>query len=139
MADHEVGIHLGSEAHTPAHVWRAALDGGTERGHELLGLLRDSGVPVDRLVVAGGWTRMRSVLAARSVLAPVVEVCDVEQPGTWGAARFGAWAAGPGSTDRADRRPPAEWFTRHRAATVPDPPDPLPTHPLRTPTKETSP
>ncbi len=114
MADHDVRIHLGSEAHTPAHVWRAALDGGTARGRELLATLRAAGVPVERLVVAGGWTRMRSVLAARQDLAPVVEVAAVEQPGTWGAARFGAWAALHGADAGPDRRPPAEWFTRHR-------------------------
>lgn len=117
MGDRDVGIHLGSEAHTPAHVWRAALDGGTARGRELLEQLRGAGAGVDRLVVAGGWTRMRSVLAARRDLAPVVEVAGVEQPGTWGAARFGAWAALHGTDAGPDRRPPAAWFTGHRAPT----------------------
>lgn len=115
MEDHEVGIHLGSEAHTPAHVWRAALDGGSARGRELLATLHTAGAGVDHLVVAGGWTRMRSIVQAREVLAPLVEVAEVDQPGTWGAARFGAWASrtpdGPGP----DRRPPAEWFGRHLA------------------------
>ncbi|GGL29254.1 hypothetical protein H9L10_02455 [Phycicoccus endophyticus] len=111
MEDHEVRIELDSETHTPAHVWRAALDGGTARGRQLLGTLHDAGVPVDRLVVAGGWTRMRSVLAARRDLAPTVEVSDVELPGTWGAARFGAWAALHATDAGADRRPPAPWFT----------------------------
>ncbi len=118
MEDHDVLVHLGSEAHTPAHVWRAAIDGGTERGRQLLDALRAAGVPVDRLVVAGGWTRMRSVLAARRDLAPLVEVSEVEQPGTWGAARFGAWAALHADEVGPDRRPPPEWFTRHRG---PDP------------------
>lgn len=117
MGDHGVHVELASEAHTPAHVWRAALDGGTARGLELLARLRDAGAGVDRLVVTGGWTRMRSVLDARRDLAPVVEVSTVEQPGTWGAARFGAWAArqphaGPAHPDT---RPPAEWFTRDPA------------------------
>lgn len=120
MGDHEVRIELGSEAHTPAHVWRAALDGGTARGREHLDTLRRAGVPVDRLVVAGGWTRMRSVLAARRDLAPVVEVCAVEQPGTWGAARIGAWAATrlDDPVRHPDPRPPAEWFT-HSPSTRP--------------------
>ncbi|HMM93680.1 FGGY family carbohydrate kinase [Phycicoccus sp.] len=118
MEDHEVGVHLGSEHHTPAHVWRAALDGGTDRGRALLATLRDAGVPVERLVVAGGWTRMASVLAARRDLAPTVEVSDVAQPGTWGAARFGAWAATHGAAAAAkhrDPRPPAGWFDRPHA------------------------
>ncbi|NHA69112.1 FGGY-family carbohydrate kinase [Phycicoccus flavus] len=120
MADREVAIHTGSEAHTPAHVWRAALDGGTARARELLGLLGDAGVPVDRLVVAGGWTRMRSVVAARRDLAPVVEVSDLDQPGTLGAARFGAWAATRDGDPGPDPRPPADWFPGARPA------DPIP-------------
>ncbi len=114
MEDHEVVIHLGSDTHRPAHVWRAALDGGTARGHQLLETLRDAAVPVDRLVVAGGWTRMASVLAARQDLAPLVETSDVDQPGTWGAARFGAWAADPSRATGPDRRPPTDWFTRRQ-------------------------
>lgn len=121
MGEHDIRIELGSEAHTPAHVWRAALDGGTARGRAHLETLRHAGVSVDHLVVAGGWTRMRSVIAARRDLAPLVEVCSVEQPGTWGAARFGAWAATHGTDDLSDPRPPAEWFTRHAA------PSPRPT------------
>ncbi|MBM6401035.1 FGGY-family carbohydrate kinase [Phycicoccus sonneratiae] len=121
MEDHAVDIHLGSEAHTPAHVWRAAIDGGTARGRALLGTLREAGVPVERLVVAGGWTRMRSVLAARQDLAPVVEVSAVDQPGTWGAARFGAWAAQHADPTDPDPRPPAGWFTAHLAPVPPQP------------------
>lgn len=110
MEDREVVVHLGSDHHTPAHVWRAALDGGTARGRAVLATLERAGVPVERIVVAGGWARMRSVVAARGDLAPLVEVGDVEQPGTWGAARFGAWAATGGAADAPDPRPPADWF-----------------------------
>jgi sugar (pentulose or hexulose) kinase len=111
MSDLEVSIALTSDAHTPAHVWRAALDGGTAVGSALLNRLRGAGIPVDRLVVAGGWSRMPSVLDARRDLAPVVEVAGVDQPGTYGAACFGRWAAGPGAEPRHDRRPPARWFS----------------------------
>jgi len=111
MSDLEVSIALASDAHTPAHVWRAALDGGTTVGTALLNRLRGAGIPVDRLVVAGGWSRMPSVLDARRELAPVVEVARVDQPGTYGAACFGRWAAGPGAEPRHDRRPPAGWFS----------------------------
>jgi sugar (pentulose or hexulose) kinase len=82
MSDLEVSIALTSDGHTPAHVWRAALDGGTAVGSALLNRLRGAGIPVDRLVVAGGWSRMPSVLDARRQLARVVEVARVDQPGT---------------------------------------------------------
>lgn len=111
MSDTEISIGLSSDAHTPAHVWRAALDGGTAYGALLLERLRDAGVSVDRLVVTGGWTRMASVLAARRRLAPTVEVSPLDQAGTHGAARFASWAAAGGGRG-GDGRPPAEWFVR---------------------------
>jgi sugar (pentulose or hexulose) kinase len=120
MSDREVTISLLSDGHTPAHVWRAALDGGTAYAESLLRRLRGAGVAVDRLVVAGGWTRMAAVLAARRRLAPVVEVARLDQPGTYGAARFAQWAAGPGADAVDDRRPPAEWFTTDPEHRPPD-------------------
>lgn len=117
MSDSEVSISLFSDAHTPAHVWRAALDAGTAYGEVLLGRLRDAGVSVDRLIVAGGWTRMAAVLAARRRLAPTVEVSRLDQAGTHGAARFAAWAAGAGSHTEGDRRPPADWFVQDTETT----------------------
>jgi hypothetical protein len=76
----------------------------------VLAHLADAGIRIDRLVLAGGWTGMPSVVDARRSLAPVVEVAASQQPGPRGAALFGRWAAlhaDPGSTDQ---RPPADYF-----------------------------
>lgn len=113
MSDSEVSIGLFSDPHTPAHIWRAAIDGGTAHGQRLLGRLRDAGVQVDRLVVTGGWTHMAAILAARRRLAPTVEVSPLEQAGTHGAARIASWAAGAEDGTGGDRRPPASWFVNN--------------------------
>lgn len=110
MADHDVTVSLASDGPTPARVWRAAIDGGTQAGAAVLDRLRDHGVPVHRLVVAGGWSRMPSVMAARRSLADLVERSTLDQAGTHGAARFARWAASGAAGPYGDRRPPADWF-----------------------------
>ena len=92
-------------------MWRAALDHSTAHASGLLSHLGAAGVPIDRLVLAGGWSRMPSVLDARRTLAPVVEVAPISQPGPRGAALFGRWAATHGATTATDSRPPAAYFT----------------------------
>ena len=111
LSDREVTVSIDSDTFTPAHLWRAALDGGVVHGQHLLARFREVGVPVDRLVVTGGWTRLASVVEARSRLAATVEICAVDEPGCYGAAGFARWAAGPGAAAAGDRRPPSAWFT----------------------------
>jgi hypothetical protein len=67
-------------------------------------------VPIERLVLAGGWSRMPSVLDARRTLARTVEVAADQQPGPRGAALFGRWAALHADPTRLDQRPPADYF-----------------------------
>jgi sugar (pentulose or hexulose) kinase len=110
MRDHDVVLTLHGDSPTPGRLWRAALDRSTEHAAEVLAHLADAGIRIDRLVLAGGWTGMPSVVDARRSLAPVVEVAASQQPGPRGAALFGRWAAlhaDPGSTDQ---RPPADYF-----------------------------
>lgn len=113
MSDGPVTIGLQSDRQSPALVWRAAIDGGTAIGSALLDQMREAGINIDRLVVAGGWTGMNTVVEARRRMAPVVEFSSLDQPGTYGAARFAQWALAlhnsPGEP-AADRRPPSDWF-----------------------------
>ena len=111
MRDHDVVVTLRGDSPTPGRVWRAALDRSTEHAAGLLANLGTAGVPIERLVLAGGWSRMPSVLDARRALAPTVEVAAVQQPGPRGAALFGRWAAVHADPTRADQRPPADYFT----------------------------
>lgn len=127
MGDHDVVVTLRGDSPTPGRVWRAALDHSTEHAAVLLASLGAAGVPIERLVLAGGWSRMPSVVDARRALAPTVEVAPMEQPGPLGAALFGRWAAVHADRARADQRPPADYF-----ATVTQPP-PGPRSPLSGP------
>ena len=111
MSDREVTVHLHGDSPTPGKVWRAALDHSTAHAAELLSHLGTAGVPIERLVLAGGWSRMSSVLDARRALAPSVEVAAIQQPGPRGAALYGRWAATRGGSISSDLRPPAAYFT----------------------------
>jgi sugar (pentulose or hexulose) kinase len=111
MSDSEVTVHLRGDSPTPGKVWRAALDHSTAHAAELLSHLGAAGVPIERLVLAGGWSRMPSVLDARRSLAPTVEVAPLQQPGPRGAALYGRWAASLGDPISSDLRPPAAYFT----------------------------
>jgi len=111
MSDSEVTLHLRGDSPTPGRVWRAALDHSTAHAADLLAHLGAAGVPIERLVLAGGWSRMPSVLGARRALAPTVEVAAIQQPGPRGAALYGRWAATSGRSISSDLRPPAAYFT----------------------------
>ena len=111
MSDSEVTVHLRGDSPTPGKVWRAALDHSTAHAADLLSHLGAAGVPIERLVLAGGWSRMPSVLDARRALAPTVEVAPIQQPGPRGAALYGRWAASLGDPISSDLRPPAAYFT----------------------------
>ena len=111
MSDHDVTVHLRGDSPTPGKVWRAALDHSTAHAANLLSHLGTAGVPIERLVLAGGWSRMPSVLDARRALAPTVEVAAIQQPGPRGAALYGRWAATQGDSISSDLRPPAAYFT----------------------------
>ncbi len=111
MSDHDVTVHLRGDSPTPGKVWRAALDHSTAHAADLLSHLGAAGVPIERLVLAGGWSRMPSVLDARRALAPTVEVAAIQQPGPRGAALYGRWAATQGDPISSDPRPPAAYFT----------------------------
>jgi len=111
MSDHDVTLHLRSDSPTPGKVWRAALDHSTAHAANLLSHLGTAGVPIERLVLAGGWSRMPSVLDARRALAASVEVAAIQQPGPRGAALYGRWAAMQRDSISSDLRPPAAYFT----------------------------
>ncbi len=112
-ADGEQATLAGIGRHpSPAHVWRAAVEAVGARSGELLATVRAVAGDVDRLVVAGGWSRsptLRSVKArrlGRAVYPPVTEA------GARGAALLAGIAAGlwEGVEDLppfADRRGPA--------------------------------
>jgi sugar (pentulose or hexulose) kinase len=110
MRDHDVVVTVRGDSPSPGLLWRTAVDRSTEHAAGLLAQLGSSGIPIERLVLAGGWSRMPSIVAARRTLARSVEVSDVAQPGLRGAALFGRWAALHADPTASDQRPPAHYF-----------------------------
>jgi sugar (pentulose or hexulose) kinase len=75
--------------------------------------MRASGVPVDDVVVTGGWARLPSVLASRGIAARTTTV-TLEEPGATGFGAAARWAATrhpEGSDPTTHDAPPADWFT----------------------------
>ena len=75
--------------------------------------MRAVGVPVDDVVVTGGWAHLPSVLASRVGIAERTTHVAMEEPGTTGAALFARWAATrhpAGSDPTTQEAPPADWF-----------------------------
>ena len=70
-----------------------ALTHVTQETAALLAALNDVAGPQSGALAAGGWTRMRSVRAAKSRVLPHVTFSTVAQPGALGAATFATFAA----------------------------------------------
>lgn len=109
MGDHEVTITITGDDCSPEELWCAALRSVTETGSELLTGMRQGGLVIERVVLAGGWSQMDSVVRARRSLGLPLRLADVPQPGLVGAARMGAWAAEHVGDDR-PASPPPTWF-----------------------------
>lgn len=72
------------------------------------------GVPVDEVVVTGGWANLRSVAASRHGIALRTHHVPMEEPGATGAALFARWAATrhpEGSDPTTHEAPQPGWFT----------------------------
>jgi len=114
--DHAMTITIVDDDPTPEALWCAALSSATDLAAAMLEGMRDGGIAVDRLVLAGGWSQMESVVQARRGLGVPLTLADVPQPGLVGAARMGAWAA-EHDTDH-PTSPPATWFVAAPMAPV---------------------
>ena len=72
------------------------------------------GVPVEDVVVTGGWAHLPSVAASRAGIAGRTTHVTMAEPGTTGAALFARWAATRhpvGSDPTTHEAPQAHWFT----------------------------
>jgi sugar (pentulose or hexulose) kinase len=108
MDDHEVTITIEGDDCSPQTLWAAALGCGTSTAAGTLAGMRHGGLDVDELVLAGGWSRMSSVVRARQSLGVPLRLAEMSQPGLVGAARMGAWAAAHETEHPTS--PPAGWF-----------------------------
>jgi sugar (pentulose or hexulose) kinase len=82
---HDVEIRIGDDA-SPPSIWSAATTYTAELASRMLADIEPIVGSHDRAVAAGGWTRMRSVRAAKSRAIGQLSFSDIRQPGATGAA-----------------------------------------------------
>ena len=115
MDDHpEVWEHLGNLSALVEAAWAGVLARTREVVASEVAAMRAVGVPVDEVVVTGGWARLSSVAASRVGIAGRTHHVAMEEPGATGAALFACWAATrhpDGSDPTTHEAPQAGWFT----------------------------
>lgn len=90
--DGALRIIVDSDTSSPAGLWLAVLAHGAAEVDSLLDVMAAEVGPFAETVVAGGWTRMRSVRRAKQNSLPAVRFANRGQAGAFGAAMFAAHA-----------------------------------------------
>ena len=94
--------------------WAGVLARTREVVSSEVAAMRAVGVPVEVVVVTGGWAHLPSVAASRVGIAGRTTHVPMAEPGTTGAALFAQWAATrhpAGSDPTTHEAPQARWFT----------------------------
>ena len=113
MADDHVTVGW-PEGTDPLAAWAGVLARTREVVASEVAAMRAVGVPVEVVVVTGGWAQMPSVAASRVGIAGRTTHVAMAEPGTTGAALFARWAATrhpAGSDPTTHEAPQARWFT----------------------------
>jgi sugar (pentulose or hexulose) kinase len=90
----QFGLAGVSDGVTPGVLWRTAVEGLVAEAERLLGLIDAHAGPYRDVVVAGGWLRNPSLLAAKRRQYPAMRTTALPEPGAYGAAMLAATAAG---------------------------------------------
>jgi sugar (pentulose or hexulose) kinase len=102
----KIDIIGASDGHTPAHVWRAALECVTDQ----VAVIHDAMTAVSgrhrALVVTGGWSRSEALIAVKQRRLGNLDRPDVAEAGARGAAMLAAVAAEAGEAPEASVRVP---------------------------------
>lgn len=91
--DGVLGVRAGGDGLSPAVLFAAALEHGTQVCLGLLAEMNQDVAPPDRTLASGGWTRMECVRRARSAVLPRVSYSPRREDTAYGAALLGAYAA----------------------------------------------
>ncbi len=113
MGDDHVAVAW-PEGTAPHAAWSGVLARTRQVVASEVAAMRAVGVPVDDVVVTGGWAHLPSVLASRVGIAERTTHVAMAEPGTTGAALFARWAATrhpEGSDPTTHEAPQAGWFT----------------------------
>jgi len=112
MSDDHVSVSW-PDGTDPYGAWAGVLACTREVVASEVAAMRAVGVPVDEVVVTGGWAHLASVAASRHGIAPTTTHVAMEEPGTSGAALFARWAATrhpEGSDPTTHEAPQPAWF-----------------------------
>ncbi len=139
--DGTLRIEVTSDAISPASLWLATLAHGVDEAARCLDLMAAEIGPASAVVVAGGWTRMRSVRRSKEASLPHVRFSDRSQAGAFGATMFAAHAfivaeklhatGDPSGNSLANPTGPTEEFAARYTSAVLQPQrttDPAPSH-----------
>ena len=113
MADDHVTVGW-PEGTDPHAAWAGVLARTRAVVASEVAAMRAVGVPVEVVVVTGGWAHLPSVAASRVGIAGRTTHVPMAEPGTTGAALFAQWAATrhpAGSDPTTHEAPQARWFT----------------------------
>ena len=113
MGDDHVAVGW-PEGTAPHAAWSGVLARTRQVVASEVAAMRAVGVPVDDVVVTGGWAHLPSVLASRVGIAERTTHVAMAEPGTTGSALFARWAATrhpEGSDPTTHEAPQAGWFT----------------------------
>ena len=83
-----------TDADSPAHLWRAALEAVTEQAAEIHDAMSAVSGAHRTLVVTGGWSRSAGLIAVKRGRFGELVQADVNEAGARGAALLAAKAAG---------------------------------------------
>ncbi|MFL6079562.1 MAG: hypothetical protein ACJ714_06505, partial [Ornithinibacter sp.] len=98
----------------PYAAWAGVLARTREVVASEVAAIRAVGVPVDDVVLTGGWANLSSVAASRHGIARRTQHVTLEEPGATGAALLARWAATrhpEGSDPTTHEAPQPGWFT----------------------------
>ena len=113
MSDDHVTVAW-PEGTDPHAAWAGVLARAREVVASEVAAVRAVGVPVDEVVVTGGWANLRSVAASRHGIGLRTSHVELAEPGATGAALFARWAATrhpEGSDPTTHEAPQPRWFT----------------------------
>ena len=113
MSDDHVTVAW-PEGTDPYAAWAGVLARTRQVVASEVAAMRAVGVPVDDVVVTGGWAHLPSVLASRVGIGERTAHVAMAEPGTTGSALFARWAATrhpEGSDPTTHEAPQAGWFT----------------------------
>jgi hypothetical protein len=91
--DGTLRIEITNDDVSPAALWLATLAHAVDEAARCLALMEAEIGPASAVVVAGGWTRMRSVRRSKESSLPHVRFSDRSQAGAFGASMFAAHAS----------------------------------------------